>query len=312
MAGSYHDRLNTAASLLREVGHGKSVEADRLAEAGDTSAAGTFRRDAELAFDSAAAVESVVSSRGYMLLEREEIRGSTSTLSLTIDSALKKALVDAGGSFGVVFSGLAEDAYRRVRDERWVPEKQSRARSRQSKAVLNVSVNDTLRSEVRAMLPELSETAGYQVAEANIVLTYICDELGIERFGAKGVLKLRFPQPLIKHWQDRAAELGTTVLAVAEEVLPAFLDGSWVPSIRDPKARTRVQDESGTGRTVWSVEGLPWANAEIRSLSLPLDEDLLAGLRARAEVLSQEAGYLVYPGAVVRAILTDRLGEPAE
>ncbi|MFF0009552.1 hypothetical protein ACFYQT_39860 [Streptomyces tibetensis] len=274
MAGSIRNRLATAASELKKAGR----------------------------YDSAAAVEAVIAPRGYLLLKKDEERASASTLTITITEDLKKALVDAGEEFGVVFSGLAEEAYRKVRDEGWIPAKPVRGPGG-PKAVLNVSVDDSLRQDVRAMLPGLSEAEGYRVAEANIVLTHICEELGIERpnTGPRESLEMRFPKALVQHWTAAAEEQGRSLQDVVEDGISDLLNGSWSPE-RHPYFTTEKR-----GRRVRS-----WSEKDRQRLWLPVDERLLAELRAKAQEMTGQLGYLVYPGSIVRAILTERLGEPAE
>jgi hypothetical protein len=273
VAGSIRDRLTSAAAALRESEH----------------------------FDEASAVESVLAPRGYLLLQRTEQRGTASPLTITITEDLKQALTAAGEEFGVVFSGLAEEAYRKVRDEGWVPPRPLSNRGSGSKrAVLNVKVDSVLRSEVRELLPALSERAGFKVAEGNLVLSYICEELGVERpgtpFGER--MPIRVPRVLLEHWKEQAGAQGTTVQQVAEEGIRDLLDGSWDPSVLNERTRGA---RSGSGQ---------WSEADRQSFFMSNDPELFAALRAKAEELSREFGFLVYPGAVVRAILTERLGQP--
>lgn len=271
VAGSIRDRLTSAAAVLRESEH----------------------------FDEASAVESVLAPRGYLLLQRTEQRGTASPLTITINEDLKQALTAAGEEFGVVFSGLADEAYQKVRAG-WIPPRPLQKRGPGVKrAVLNVTVDSVLRSEVREMLPALRERAGYKVAEGNLVLSYICEELGVERpgtpFGER--LAIRVPRVLLDHWKEQAGAQGTTVQQVAEEGIRDLLDGSWDPSVLNDRSRPR----SGPG---------PWSDTDRQSFFMSNDPELFAALRAKAEELSGEFGFLVYPGALVRAILTERLGQP--
>ncbi|CAL9668945.1 hypothetical protein SUDANB145_07311 (plasmid) [Streptomyces sp. enrichment culture] len=278
MAGSIRARLASAVSTLKEAG----------------------------AYDEAAAVEAVTASRGWLLLKNSEAqRASTSTLTLTVTSVLKKALVNAGEEFGAVFSGLAEEAYRLVLDGEWVPAKPVRTPygSGGGQAVLNLSLDAGLRQRVQEMLPALSERAGYRVTESNIALSYICDELGVERpnAGDRESLEMRFPVSLIGHWERSAEEQGVSLRQVVEEAIPKLLDGSWVPD------RSWYMTTSERGPR---TQGF-WSEDQRQRLWLPVDKELLSGLRSKAGELTQQSGVLVYPGTVVRAILTDRFGDPA-
>lgn len=273
MPGSIRDRLKTAAAFLREAEQ----------------------------YDSAAAVEAVLAPRGYRLLE--EKRGGASPLTLSMTEYLKQALVAAGAEFDVVFSGLAEEAYTAVVERGWVPPKAPRVRrgTGGSRAVLNVSIDAELRKRVQAMLPALSKKAGYEVLESNIALTYICDELGVQRPDTAGsAVNTRVPKSLLAHFEAQAAARGTTLPELVQAGVADLVSGAWQMPARRPYAG----DSRKAGRR-WSESDRAWLN-------VPLDPDTMSDLSAMCESLSQEYERMVYPGAVLRAILTDRLGEPAE
>lgn len=317
MAGSIRERLTHAAALLSESALQDLEAAKQEKEAGREDAASAKEAKAAKKQDAAAAVTAVLAPRGHMLLEQK--RASSSNLTITLSKTLKEALDAAAEEFGVVFSGLAEEAYRAVRDEGWVPPKMVRSGPSGGLTVLNVKVDDELRQPVKADLPRLSEEHGYRITEGGLVLSYICDQLGIERpnTGGRESLDMRFPKSLVQHWERRAAELGVTLQQVVEERIPAVVDGSWTPKpntyMADAKSRKRAPDEKRPGYTVWvSASGGRWSEDERQRLWLPIDKGLLQELRAKTDDLTQQLGFLVYPGTVVRAILTDRLGEPAE
>ncbi|MET8571814.1 hypothetical protein [Streptomyces sp. NPDC004783] len=289
MAGSIRARLDSAVAKLKEAG----------------------------AYDEAAAVESVTAPRGYLLLKADEQRGSASTLTLTVTKVLRKALETAGEEFGAVFSGLAEEAYRLVRDGKWVPPQPVRAPRGKGggSAVLNLSIDNELRQQVREMLPELSERLGYKVTESHIALSHICDELGVERpnTGDRESLQMRFPKPLVRHWEQRAAEQGVSLQQVVEERIPSLLDGSFTPRLSSWVTDVASRPKTSEGKQPWtSASGRRWSEDERQHLRIPVDKELLAGLRSKADELTEESGVLVYPGTIVRSILTDRLGEPTE
>jgi predicted HicB family RNase H-like nuclease len=249
--------------------------------------------------DEAAAIESLLAPRGYLLLKRTE-EGETSPLSLTITEDLKRALNAAAEEFDVVLDSLAEEAYRLVLAGDWLPKQVGRSKGG-TKAVLQVAVDTRLRDQVQAALPAFTKTAGYRITESSIVLGHICEELGIERPGARGSLEMRFPKSLVKHWERQAKAGKVSLQEIVEDAIPALLNGSWVPE----RSAYMTAEKRGPREKSWS-------ESERQRLWLPIGEDLLAGLRDKAEELTAESGYLVHPGAVVRAILTDRLGEPAE
>lgn len=320
VAGSIRDRLANAATQLRKVGKDEESKAGHLRESGNEASADAALQRAEEAFDSAAAVDAVLAPRGYVLLKNTEVLGATGKLTLSLAKTLKDALTVAGAEFGVVFSGLVEEAYQKVRDGEWVPPQSVRAPKGTAggAAVLNVAINEELRRQVRAMLPELSAQAGYRVTEGGIAVSYICDQLGIERpnmLDSEG-LAVRVPRSLVRHWEEQAEALGVSLEQIVEDRIPAVVDGSWKPGphpyMADAKSRARVPDVNRPGYTIWSPVERSWSESDRAKLWLRIDKDLLAGLRSKAEELSEESGSLVYPGAIVRAILTDRLGEPAE
>src|SRR5690348_16348434 len=191
VAGSIRDRLTTAAAHLKNLGDAEAAEAERLHQ--DEEAASAHRDRADEAYDAAAAVESIMAPRGYLLLRRQEQTAPASPLTVTLNEDLNRTLLAAGEEFGVVFSGLAEEAYRLVRDSEWLPPKPTKAArgTGGKKAVLNVRVDAVLRQEVQELLPALAERVGYRITEGSIVLAHICEELGIERPGAEEAEWLR-------------------------------------------------------------------------------------------------------------------------
>jgi hypothetical protein len=252
-------------------------------------------------YDRAQPIEAVLAPGGWKELRDSEDR-SPKPLPVYISPELKTALEQASEEFNWPLDALAEEGYRKVRDGEWLPPKRTRGQGG-ARAVLTVHVDDLLHRTVHEMLPELTKKAGHQVSHAGIVVSYICEELGVERPGAgKGEsLEMRFPTILVQHWTEQAASEGVELQRVVEEGIEGLLDGTWVPE-RHPYFTT---GKRGPRRRSWS-------ESNRQRLWLPIDKALLADLRAKTDELSERLGYLVYPGAVVRAILTDRLGEPVE
>ncbi|MFF9003703.1 hypothetical protein ACF1GW_39060 [Streptomyces achromogenes] len=314
MAGSIRDRLAVAAAELKKVGAASAKEADRLSEDGDEGAAGKARRRSETAYDSAAAVEAVLAPRGYLLLSKSDERASSSpvrrssdSLALSVTVRLKEAVMAAAAEYDVPFPphGLAEEAYQRVLAGEWEPPRPARMPKGMGggQAVINVMIKSGLRQQLRELLPELSDRLGFKVTESNIIVSYICEELGIERpsTGSVDSLTTRFRKSQIRHWEEQAAGRGLSLQQVVESRMPALLDGSWIPE----RSSYMTAEKRGPRTKAWSED-------ERQRLYLPLKKELLAGLRAKADELTESTGHLVYPGSVVRAILTDELGEPAE
>lgn len=319
MAGSTRDHLAIAVTVLRKVADTASAEAEQLREtAGQESAEAAEQRaaEAEQAYDAAAAVESVTARRGWMLLKNtEETRGETSNLPVSVSELLRDAVKAQAAEFGAVLAALAEEAYTKVLEEGWVPAEAPPGPdgTRGAKKNLNLRVDDALRQQVRAKLPELSLKAGYKVSEAHLVLSHICDELGIERAGSFSTERLRTRIPAVEkeHFDQAAAAAGVSLAEIVEDGIRELLAGAWVPEqhpyMADASSRPRTVD----GKSVWaSPSGREWTEWERVQFNLHLDPGLLASLRSKCESLSRELGFLVFPGSAARQILTRRLGNP--
>jgi hypothetical protein len=267
--------------------------------------------------DEAAAIQSLLGPRGYLLLRRTE-EGETSPLSLTVSDTLKRALLAAAEEFDVVLDAPAEQAYQRVLAGEWVPEQATWGSKGGTKAVLQVSLDAGLRQEVQAQLSEISDAVGYKVLESNIVLSYLCEELGVEPDAGPrkpGRFASRYPAPLVAHWARAAEAAGTSLDQVVEDGARAVLDGSVAPKLNrymaDANARVRVPDPDRPGQTIWAPSPAGrWSDASREWLGVHIDPDLLPGLALKAKELSEQNGFQVYPGSIVRAILTERLGQP--
>jgi len=313
VAGSIRDRLTTAAAHLKNLGDAEAAEAERLHQ--DEEAASAHRDRADEAYDAAAAVESILAPRGYLLLRRQEQTAPASPLTVTLNEDLKRTLLAAGEEFGVVFSGLAEEAYRLVRDSEWLPPKPTKAArgTGGKKAVLNVRVDAVLRQEVQELLPALAERVGYRITEGSIVLAHICEELGIERPGAEEAewLRMVMPAPLVDYLRERVEAERLTFQKVLEDGLRDMADGADVVPLNQWITDVESRPRDG-GRWVPVVPEAPLSGFERAKLDLKLHPDLLDRIRHRAGIESSRHGVLVHPGAIARAILTSRLGEPEE
>lgn len=247
-------------------------------------------------YDLATTMEELGKPRGYLLLQRTDDT-SPSPISLTVPKALKMELQETAEEMDKVLDSLADDAYRLVLAGEWVPPKWQKSPARKGGAgqlaTLQVQVDRELREQVQQKLPELSETAGYRVTESSIVMTYLCDELGVDR-GLSAAMVLLLPAPLRDHFAA-ARDGGVDLSAVVDERVRQLMDGSW-----ELPRPSRV------------VKGT-WAGGKYAKLGgVILKTDVRDALHDLAPVLSEKLGMRVYPGMIVRAILTDRLGEPAE
>lgn len=262
VAGSIHDRLNAAAARLSQVGD----------------------------HDSAEAVRAVAAPGGWNLLRAAQGSGREVTnLTLSTNTTIKSALNAAAEEFGVVLSHLATEGFEQVRDGLWIPAKVGRSQGG-ARTVVNVTIDDAVRREVRAMLPRLSQEAGYRITEGSIALSWLCEELGVDR-GTGAMFPLVLPKPLRDHFMA-AVESGVSLEEVVQGRVAELESGAWVMPrpVRRPK---------GTQ-----------ADVEVAKMPLRLDDRVRDALEELAPRLAAEFGVQVFPGTVVRAILTDRLGEP--
>lgn len=239
--------------------------------------------------DSAAAVESVLAPGGWSMLKKASGAANTSPLSISIDAQLKAALMDASEEFGVPIRQLAEEAYQKVLSGEWLPPKAGQ-RKGYVKAVLNVTVDADLRARLREELPRLSEQEGRRISEGNIVVAWACSELGVDT-GTGLVMGLTLPRPLRDHFVA-ARDAGADLAGIVDEGIRRMLSGSWRPVF--------------PGRAAYGTLTGPQQG----TLKVRVDDRLRAALHEMAPRLSDEAGVPVFPGTIVRAILTDRLGVP--
>ncbi|WP_030188221.1 hypothetical protein [Streptomyces violaceorubidus] len=254
------------------------------------AAAGQLKKDGH--HDYASAVESVLAPDGWKHLRDTSGQGVATPLSVTMDSELKSAIEDALSEFGWSKRALAEQAYEKVLAGEWLPEKVGRRRTRGKKAVWQVDVDASLRRRVQAELGRLTEEAGYRISEGGIIVAWVCEELGVDR-GTGSAMVLQMPVQLRDHFAA-ARDRGVDLDALVDGRVRALVDGSWeLP--RPSKA------PKGT-----------WASDDWGKLSLRIDNSLRDALHEMAPRLSDELGIRVYPGTIVRQILTLELGQPAE
>jgi hypothetical protein len=164
-----------------------------------------------------------------------------------------------------------------------------------SKTTLSVTFPETLREEVRAVLPDRSKQAGYRITESSIALSWLLSELGVSRPGeGTEKLELQLPRPLRDHLVQAAAAQGVEPGAVVEAGFRDLVSGAW--SMPKPE-RAPYGSQSG-----------------LKHGKLPLwvDAGLLAEVSELAPRLADEFGVKVGPTTIAIAVLKNRLGEPAE
>jgi hypothetical protein len=150
------DRLTTAVRQLEEAGHK----------------------------DSASAVKAVLEPGGWTML-REQDAPFTTNLPLTMRASLRDALKKAAEQQNRTLTAVVAEGHRAVLDGTWTPPEPKRVARRgesaaaDPRAVLNVTVDDALRKELRDRLPALSEEMGYKLTEGGIAIAYLKHKLGV-------------------------------------------------------------------------------------------------------------------------------------
>jgi hypothetical protein len=253
--------------------------------------------------DSAADVEAVLAPGGWTMLRAAAGSSPSSSkgasnLSITTGQDIKGALKAAADEIGVTLSAVAEDGFRALVEGRWAPPGVAdrvvlpSSQKAGGRTVLNLSIPESLRERVRAMLPTLSAEAGYEVTEPRLALIWTMEELGVEPpAGAQG-MKFVIRKSLRDHLVSEADRQSLGLQEVLEGGIRALVDGSWEMP-RPQRAASRPEETAA-------------------KLTVPVDNDLLVRLHEMAPEISDRMDYRVYPGTIALAILRNRLGEPAE
>jgi hypothetical protein len=252
-------------------------------------------------------VDAVLAPRGWTLLRDSEQIGPTVALSLTITKGLKKDLKDAAAERDGVLDSLAEEGFRAALKAGWLPPKTVDKRllpeyrtdpEQMAKAVLQLQVDASLRNQVQERAEEMTQRAGYRVTVSSVAVSWIADELGVERpTGDETRLMLLqlVPRTLAAHWKSAAEARGMTLAQVLTDGIRELRGGAWEMP-----------------RPVRAAKGTAPALEETTKLYARLDADLVDYLDEQAPVLAERFGRQVFPGKIALAILKDRLGEPAE
>lgn len=166
MTNTLRPELEAASHLLRKIVVGEELQAEDVARA----SAG------------AAAVDAVLEPGGWSML-RESEGTFTTNLPLTTRKSVRDALKKAAQVRRRTLTSLVTQGYREVLESTWTPpmrDKSGPIPAGDSRVVLNVTVEDVLRKEVRRRLPGLSERLGYAVTEGGIAMAYLLKELAPE------------------------------------------------------------------------------------------------------------------------------------
>lgn len=267
--------------------------------------------------DVASDIDALLGRHGHVLIQESTPAGALVALSLTITKALREALKGAEAEFAVPLAALTEEGFRAAMSG-WLPPQALKRKSRTAqqkaakaseRAVLQLKVDEALRNEVQRQLPALSKRAGYPVTLSSIALGWIADQLGVDRpsTDTHDRLQLVVRREFLNHVLAVADERGVTLERVVDEGVRDLLAGSWTPQLTGWNVVSERPRSTGGTWTLAAAEPV-----DRTKVVVALREDLLEGLRVRAEEMNEEAVVPVHPGTIVIALLKDRLGEPAE
>lgn len=243
--------------------------------------------------DEAAAIEAFLARGGWVQLRDSEERTGLSHISYTVPEQLKLALQEASKEFGWPLPAVAEAGYRAVLETGWRPPAIGRRKTPNSgkRTTINFEISAELRQRVQQELPRLTEETGYRVSESSIALSWMCEELGVDQ-GVGSAMTLVLPAPVAAHFRAAAAS-GVSLEDVVDGRVGELVAGTW--ELPRPKRAPKGSRE----------------DVSLEKLSVRVDHETREALHEMAPELSRELGVRVHPGTIVRAILTDRLGEPA-
>ena len=161
------NELETASVLLHKIADGTPITPG----------------DSIQAVIAAAALDAVLEPGGWTQI-REGEGVFTTNLALTTRASLRDALKKAAQMRRRSLTGLVTDGHREILAGTWTPPqrtgKSSPIPAGDRRVVLNVTVEDALRQELRRRLPSLSEELGYQVTEGGSALAYLQYKLAKE------------------------------------------------------------------------------------------------------------------------------------
>jgi hypothetical protein len=125
------------------------------------------------------AVDAILKPGGWTQL-REDEGVFTTNLPLTTRKSLRDALKKAAERKRESLTGVVTQGFGEVLAGTWTPPergKSSPMAAGDSRAVLNVTIEDALRKKIQRALPRLSEELGYKVTEGGIAMSYLLKEL---------------------------------------------------------------------------------------------------------------------------------------
>lgn len=163
MPNTLRTELETASALLHKVAAGTALNTDDVARA----AVG------------AAAVDAILDPGGWTQI-REDEGVFTTNLPLTTRASMRDALKQAAKMRRKTLTALVTKGFEELLAGEWVPPQRGKAApipAGDKRAVLNVTIADSLRKQVQQSLPDLSRKLGYTVTEGGIAMSYLLKEL---------------------------------------------------------------------------------------------------------------------------------------
>ncbi|MEW2402100.1 hypothetical protein [Streptomyces sp. NPDC046862] len=163
MSRTRRTELELASSLLRKVADGKELSPG----------------DSVKAVIAVAAVDSILQPGGWTQL-REDEGAFTTNLPLTTRASERDALTKAADMKRRTLSSLVTEGFRKVLAGEWMPPKTTRAGRHDpsdARVVLNVTVEDAVRQQLRDNFSRLAEGLGYRVTEGGTALAFLRYEL---------------------------------------------------------------------------------------------------------------------------------------
>lgn len=291
------DRLKTAADLLTQAGN-------RLEEAEQ-------HEEAAKHYDAATGVRAVLAPGGWTQLRTTRTSGSN--LAIQMGQDLKNALEEAAAYFGESLSAMATEGLRAAAAGDFLPPRPYAGTGK--RVNLNVRIPDDVLDELgKERLAELTAEAGYNVSKGNIAMSWIADELGVDRpvDTVSGALKMIAAKDFLEYVAVQRDERGLSLREVLEDGIRALLAGEYMPA-----SFSRWVDVSARPRTAggtWAADPSRGSRGPVEksSLTVRIDADLLAALREWAVDMTEKTGGPFHAGMAGVAILKDKLGEPAE
>lgn len=133
----------------------------------------------------AKAMEAVLAPGGWKHLQADREEGVfTTNVPLTIRVSLRDAIKDASEKDPETMnlSRVVAEGYEKVLAGEWMPPapgRPQRLAPGDSRAVLNVTLDDSLRHRLRTQFPRLKEQLGYKVTEGGTAVAYLRHRLGV-------------------------------------------------------------------------------------------------------------------------------------